>query len=126
MKQRPSIITAPGLLAVTLAVVLIVVAILLFQDDAPPRPAPAFEAHIQALIDEDWDKALGYLSGECKAKGVDANYLERTFGLLDEGDVEELHPTDELVGEGRAMLYISGLDDYQEMTREDGQWKLVC
>lgn len=84
----------------------------------------AFNKHIQALVDEDWELAHSYLHGNC---GVTANDLEDTFSQA--GSIDPNRWKEFLIfkaGDNEAFVYFWATEGLQYMTRHDGQWLVNC
>ncbi len=83
-----------------------------------------FNKHIEALVDEDWEKATSYLHGNC---GVTAADLEETFTQV--GRINSTQWEEFLVfkaGDNEAFVYFLDTGGLQYMTRHDGQWLVNC
>jgi hypothetical protein len=81
-------------------------------------PGQAFETHIQALVDGEWELAHSYLSDDCDISVAEARNIQ-------------VNPSDWRVDkvfleDDEALLYFGGSGRTQYMLIEDGGWKISC
>ena len=83
-----------------------------------------FNAHIQALVDEDWELAQSYLHDDCQITVQD---VEDTFSL---GGIENPDQWEDYRifshGDDEAFLWFDETGGIQYMTKQDGQWVINC
>jgi hypothetical protein len=84
----------------------------------------AFNKHIQALTDEDWELAQSYLHADCQITVQD---VEDTFS---EGGIENPERWADFRvfshGDDEAFLWFEETGGIQYMTKQDGQWVINC
>ena len=85
------------------------------------KPQQAFESHIQAIADGEWELAHSYFAEGCSVAPWE---IERAFGGgLDLGDwgVDKM-----FLGDDEALLWFSRTGGIQYMVVEGGDWKISC
>lgn len=85
-------------------------------------PEGAFNNHIQAFTDRDWELTHSYLASDCDITVKD---IERTWEFQPAIDPDEWPVDKEFVEDDEALLWFEGRG-LQYMVKEDGDWKVSC
>ena len=100
--------------------VAITIFILLSGGTSSLGPQEAFEANIQALLDEEWELAYSYLAPNCnisieqiRQTAITFDYRVWTVGKV-------------FLADGEAMLYLDKRNGFQHMIETEDGWKITC
>lgn len=85
-------------------------------------PKGAFNKHIQAFADRDWELTHSYLASDCEITVEDVKRSRESQPTV---DPEDWQVDKEFIEDDEALLWFEGRG-LQYMVKEDGDWKISC